>query len=130
MLWVCPDGPQLLPTIEKVKTSLNKWYEGMPRHAQLERSISDPEHPVKDSIFFLHAFHMNILMCTFRRALQGFRDPAAREKLSHEEATTLNRALHDGIVAAEQSARLLALLLNEARTPRHCWLAMYGNFCS
>jgi len=96
----------------------------MPHQAQLERSVSNPQHPVKDSIWFVHLFHLNTLMCTFRRALQGFRDPEIREKLTHDQLKSLNGTLEDGIVAAEQSSRLLTLLLEESRTPRHCWLAM------
>lgn len=66
-------------------------------------------------MWFVHLFHLNILMCTFRRALQGFRDPEAGERLLPDQMVSLNGALEVGIVAAEQSSRLLTRL-NESIT--------------
>lgn len=128
-LWVCPDGPELLAAIAKVKLSLNEWYGDVPHQAQLSRSVSDPQDPVKDSIWFIHLLHLSTLMYICRRALQGFGDAEARDRLSDEQRALLNMALEDGLVAAEQATRLMTLLLEEARSPRHCWIAMYVTLC-
>ena len=124
LLWLYSDGTQLLEAIVKVKESLAVWYDGVPQPAHLERSLSDPENAAKDTIYYIHLLHLDAIMFTCRRALEGFRTVQSREGLTQEQRDVLNEALNDGLVAAEQSSRLLALLVGDMRTPSHCWVAM------
>ena len=125
LLWLNSDGPGILPAITRVKRSLSTWYADIPWPALLDGSVADSEHPVRDSIYFIHLLHLDTLMFTYRQALQGFRDARARERLRAQERVDLNAALDDGLIAAEQSSRLLSLLVRAPHDLSYCWTAMW-----
>ena len=125
LIWLNSDGPNVLQAITRVKRTLGTWYANIPRLALLESSVSNPEHPVQDTVYFIHLLHLDTLMFTYRQALQAFRDAERRERLRAQERVDLNVTLDDGLIAAEQSARLLTLLVRSPHELSYCWTAMY-----
>jgi hypothetical protein len=75
-------------------------------------------------VYSLHLLHLGALMLIFRHVLAGLRPLGDRETLSLEQKGLMNGALSDGLIAAQQSARVVDIIGQASKSPPHCWLTM------
>lgn len=86
--------------------------------------------PLKTSIYYAHLLHMGATMLIFRRCLAMLRHPRDRDDLSEEHQESLEATLHDGINAAQHTARILFLVREASQSVRHCWITIYQSYVS
>lgn len=123
-LWSCSDVPDLLASIQNLQRQLREWYAKLPLTAQLGQIGTDAQISFKTSIFYVHLLHLGAVMLIFRHGLAGLQSPEDRTALSAEQKILFNEILDDGIVAAQQSVRMIHLLRESSQSVRHCWITM------
>jgi hypothetical protein len=123
-LCVCSDVADLLVSIQGLQGQLQDWYGRLPHEARLVQLGSDTHFPLKTSVYSLHLLHLGALMLIFRHVLAGLRPLGDRETLSLEQKGLMNGALSDGLIAAQQSARVVDIIGQASKSPPHCWLTM------
>lgn len=85
---------------------------------------TDVELPLKISLFYVHLLHLGAVILIFRHCLAGFRSSEVRQGVSHEQHGLFNEALSDGLVAAEQSARMICLMRQAPNSVKLCSVTM------
>jgi hypothetical protein len=123
-LCVCSDVADLLVSIQGLQGQLQDWYGRLPHEAHLVRLGSDAHFPLKTSVYSVHLLHLGAVMLIFRHCLAGLRPLGDRETLSLQQKGLMNGALSDGLVAAQQSARVVDIIGQARKSPPHCWLTM------
>jgi hypothetical protein len=123
-LCVCSDVAGLLVSIQGLQGQLQDWYGRLPHEARLVQLGSDSHLPLKTSVYSLHLLHLGAVMLIFRHCLAGLRPPGDRKTLSLQQKSLMNGALSDGLVAAQQSARVVDIIGQASKSPPHCWLTM------
>jgi len=123
-LRVCPDVAGLLISIQGLQGQLQEWYGRLPREARLVQLGSDAHSPLKTSVYKLHLLHLGAGMLIFRHCLAGLKPPGDREALSLQQEGLMNGALSDGLLAAQQSARMVGIVGQASDSPPHCWITM------
>lgn len=124
VLWNCRSALDLLNSILPLEEHLRTWYGRLPHAAQLNQSSTGSYMPLKTSIYYAHLLHMGATMLIFRRCLAMLRHPRDRDDLSEEHQESLEATLHDGINAAQHTARILFLVREASQSVRHCWITM------
>jgi len=123
-LWSCSDAPNLLSSIRFLQEQLRDWYGRLPQEAQLIQLGTDVHVPLKTSIYYLHLLHLGAVMLMFRHCLAGVQSAEDRKKLSDEQRLLMDKTLHDGLIAAQHSARMIHIIRQTAQNVRHCWITM------
>lgn len=123
-LWACSDVADLLTSIHNLQGQLREWYERLPLTVQLSQMGTDVHIPLKTSIYYVHLLHLGAVMLMFRHGLAGLQASKDRTALSVEQRILLDKTLDDGIMAAQQSVRMVHLLRESSRSVRHCWVTM------
>lgn len=123
-LCVCSDVAGLLVSIQSLQGQLQDWYGRLPHEARLVQLGSDSHLPLKTSVYSLHLLHLGAVMLMFRHGLAGFRLPEDRKTLSLRQKGLMNGVLSDGLIAAQQSARIVDIIGQASKIPPHCWLTM------
>lgn len=123
-LCVFSDVASLLVSIQGLQWELQDWYGRLPHEAHLVQLGSDDHLPLKTSVYSLHLLHLGAVMRIFRHCLAGLRSPGDRKTLSLQQKDLMNGALSDGLVAAQQSARVVDIIGQASKSPPHCWLTM------
>jgi hypothetical protein len=123
-LCVCSDVPDLLMSIQCLQGQLHDWYGRLPHEAHLVQLGSDAHLPLKTSVYSLHLLHLGAVMLIFRHCLAGLQPAGDRETLSLQQKGLMNGALSDGILAAQQSARMVGIIGQASKSPPHCWITM------
>jgi len=129
-LRVCPDVAGLLISIQGLQGQLQEWYGRLPREARLVQLGSDAHSPLKTSVYKLHLLHLGAVMLIFRHCLAGLKPPGDREALSLQQEGLMNGALSDGLLAAQQSARMVGIVGQASDSPPHCWITIYQAYVS
>jgi hypothetical protein len=124
-LWGCNDAIKLLNSIRFLQDQLRDWYGRLPLEAQLIQLGTAAHVPLKTSIYYLHLLHLGAVMLIFRHCLAGVRGVEDRKRLSDEQRTLMDKTLHDGLVAAQHSARMIHMIREASESVRHCWITMY-----
>jgi len=123
-LCICSDVPSLLISIQGLQGQLQDWYDRLPREAHLAQLGSDAYYPLKTSVYNLHLLHLGAVMLIFRHCLAGLHHPGDREALSVQQKCLMNRTLSDGLLAAQQSARMVDIIGRASQSTQHCWITM------
>lgn len=123
-LCVCSDVASLLVSIQGLQWELRDWYGRLPREAHLVQLGSDDHLPLKTSVYSLHLLHLGAVMLIFRHCLAGLHHPGDREALSVQQKCLMNRTLSDGLLAAQQSARMVDIIGRASQSTQHCWITM------
>jgi hypothetical protein len=123
-LCVCSDVAGLLVSIQDLQGQLQDWYSRLPNKAHLVQLGSDSHLPLKTSVYSLHLLHLGAVMLMFRHILAGLRPPGDHKTLSLQHKSLMNGALSDGLIAAQQSARIVDIIGQASKSPPHCWLTM------
>lgn len=121
----CPDAANLLVSIQSLRNQLRDWYEALPPEAQLLQLGTDTRIPMKTSIYYVHLLHLGAVMLMFRYCVSGLKSEGSRSKLNEEERKIAGETLSDGLLAAQQSARIVSLIRDASQSVRHCWVTMY-----
>lgn len=114
----------MLNSIRFLQEQLRGWYGRLPRQVQLIQLGSDTHVPLKTSIYYVHLLHLGAVMLIFRHCLAGLRSTEDRERLSTEQRLLMNETLNDGILAAQNSARMIYMIRQASQSVRHCWITM------
>lgn len=123
-LWGCKDASKMLDKIRFLSEELRDWYGRLPVEAQLIQLGTDAHVPLKTSIYYVHLLHLGAVMLIFRHCLAGVRSVEGRKRLSDEQQSLMNKTLHDGVIAAHHSARMIYMIRRAAQSIRHCWITM------
>lgn len=123
-LCICSDVAGLLNSIQGLQDQLQDWYRRLPREAHLVQLGNDAHTPLKTSVYKLHLLHLGAVMLIFRHCLAGFQHPDDRETLSLQQKSLMNRTLGDGLLAAQQSARMADIIGQASQSTQHCWITM------
>lgn len=121
----CSDAANLLVSIQSLRDQLRDWYEALPLEAQLLQLGTDTHIPMKTSIYNVHLLHLGAVMLMFRYCVAGLKSEDARSRLNEEERNIAGETLNDGLLAAQQSARIISLIRDASQSVRHCWVTMY-----
>lgn len=123
-LQLCSDPSSLLSAIRQAQDQLRAWYERLPYQRQLLMLGADVQLSLKIPIFYVHLLHLGAVILIFRYCLAGFRSSKDRQSFSHEHHDLVDEALSDGLLAAQQSARIVCLMHQASASLRNCSVTM------
>jgi hypothetical protein len=127
ILAACTSPNILLPAVRSLFGEIGDWFDGLPPLAAATELSQTPWDEHRACLSYSHLFHLGSITLIFRRTLSIYRHKSAgqRHVLQPAERSQLATIFSDGIVAAEQSSRILHLFLGEQAGIRHCWAIMY-----
>jgi hypothetical protein len=127
ILTACTSPNTLLPAVRSLFGEIGDWYDGLPPMAGATELSQTPWDEGRACLSYLHLFHLGSITLIFRRTLSiyGHKSGGQRHILQPAERGQLATIFSDGIVAAEQSSRIMYLFLGEQAGIRHCWAIMY-----
>lgn len=115
-------------TVDTVKQDLSKWYDQLPPIMQLKnllRNHSDMsvDRDLRRTIYLVHLLYLGALMLLYRRITVQSKRITPIAQLDSPRSW-IRKLATDSAVAAEQSARILGLLLDEDGIFERCWAMM------
>lgn len=119
-------SPRYGLSIKPMTDDLERWYARLPQEMQLlnitHASVSTE---VRRTVYFMHLLYLGCLMLLSRRFMStssvgGCLDATTTASTTLEIASCNKQA----VVAAEQSARILGVLLTERGVFKGCWVCM------
>jgi hypothetical protein len=127
ILAACTSPNTLLPAVRSLFGAIGEWYDDLPPLAGATELSQTPWDEGRACLSYLHLFHLGSITLIFRRTLSiyGHKSGGQRHVLQPAERSQLATIFSDGIVAAEQSSRIMYLFLGEQVGIRHCWAIMY-----
>ncbi|KAI0865038.1 hypothetical protein F4860DRAFT_510195 [Xylaria cubensis] len=114
---------------------LQDWYHKLPPQMQLQ-SLSEQDIPVeaRRSTYHVHLLYLGAHMLLFRRIVAEHvqtRQPDTNvSPLWHPSSDLLSRQGPNALLAANSSARVVKLLLDEKGVFQRCWLIIFQSYTS
>ncbi|KAI0099562.1 hypothetical protein F4776DRAFT_649935 [Hypoxylon sp. NC0597] len=124
-----------LPTIQSIVQELQHWYDGMPPVMHLN-SLGQEDIPIelKRSICHVHLLYLGANMLLFRRIASQFVKSSVKGFGRDVLWTPCEEMLTDqcarALSAANSSARIVKLLLDENGVFKRCWLIIFQSYTS
>jgi hypothetical protein len=116
-------------TINTVKKDLDWWYHELPPIMHLfnltkKDDSSSVSTELRRTIYFVHLLYLGALILLNRRIAVQSSSIELNGELSMCSDVSVSKLADDSVVAAEQSARILGLLLDEGGIFERCWIVM------
>ncbi|KAI1302600.1 hypothetical protein F5Y03DRAFT_361226 [Xylaria venustula] len=121
--------------LNSIIRDLQAWYEQLPPQMKLQ---SEPEHDVpleaKRSICHVHLLYLGAIMLLFRRIVaentRVGRPDISLPILRHPSSDLLSKQGPNALIAANTSAKILKLMLDENSIFQRCWLIIFQSYTS
>jgi hypothetical protein len=116
-------------TIKTVKKDLDQWYHELPPIMHLfnltkKNNSSGVSAELRRTLYFVHLLYLGALILLNRRVAVQSSCAELNAELSICSDVSVSKLADDSVVAAEQSARILGLLLDEGGVFERCWIVM------
>jgi hypothetical protein len=116
-------------TIKTVKKDLDRWYHELPPIMHLfnltkKDNSSTVSTELRRTIYFVHLLYLGALILLNRRVVVQSSPTELNDELSICSCVSVDELADDSAVAAEQSSRILGLLLDEGGVFERCWIVM------
>jgi len=119
-----PDGRQPALAADAVRKDLHEWHRTLPEAMSMANLVNHPSMPVdaRISIYMLHLLYLGALIMIYRQILNS------SKSFTEIKSADLERAHVDAIMAAQQSSRILHLLLEVGGVNQRCWISIYQSY--
>jgi hypothetical protein len=116
-------------TIKIIKKDLDRWYDELPPIMHLfnltkKDKSSSVSTELRRTIYFVHLLYLGALILLNRRVVVQSSPTELNDELSICSGVSVDKLADDSAMAAEQSARILGLLLDEGGVFERCWIVM------
>ncbi|KAI0969368.1 hypothetical protein F4678DRAFT_440212 [Xylaria arbuscula] len=121
--------------LNSIIRDLQVWYEQLPPQMKLQ---SAPDHDVpleaKRSICHVHLLYLGAIMLLFRRIvaenIRVGQPDISLSILRHPSSDLLSKQGPNALIAANMSAKILKLMLDENSIFQRCWLIIFQSYTS
>lgn len=114
-------------TFRRIRASLHDWHQELPPVMRLSNLLDSPDvtTEIRVSIYTVHLLYLGASILYYRQLLcKGF----GLETMGQNNM--LNEAHSDAVTAAQQSSRILNLLLTVGGVNQRCWVSIHQSYCA
>lgn len=118
--------PLSIELVQELRRGLQDWHKALPEPVSMSHPAKIPvTAQTRRLTYYLHLIHLGAIMVLYRRMLA--KCVTERETSASTSAglfAELFSLSEEGVVAAEQSARIAYLVFTEMSDSRQCWMCM------
>lgn len=115
-------------TIDTIGRDLANWHQDLPLRMQLSHLLEDAKTAytteLRYTIFLCHCLYLGAIMLFHRRAAIQVARSEPDRVLGAPLAVSINKLGRDSVIAAEQTASILGLLLDQGGIFARCWIVL------